>query len=92
MKTEQRVDLTISGRVHGVGFRYSAQLKAKSLQITGFVKNQLDGSVFITAQGELDAVQKMVRWCHQGPPYAEVTNVEINIGKMEPFGDFEIRF
>ena len=50
MLTEQRFDLMTYGKVQGLGFRYSGILKAKSLGIKGYVKNQRDGSVFVTVQ------------------------------------------
>ena len=56
MLTEQRFDLMIYGKVQGVGFRYSAMLKAESLGIKGYVKNQRDGSVFVTVQWATTAV------------------------------------
>ena len=44
MSAEQRFDLVISGKVQGVGYRYSVKHKAESLGISGFVRNQNDGS------------------------------------------------
>ena len=44
--------IVVSGLVQGVGFRWSTQLVAKDMKITGTVKNQADGSVEIIAQGD----------------------------------------
>ncbi len=40
-------------------------------------RNLPDGRVEVLAQGEKDAVERLVEWCHHGPPTARVTRVEI---------------
>ena len=50
MSVQKRISLVITGKVQGVGYRYSVKLKAESLAISGYVRNQLDGSVFVTAR------------------------------------------
>ena len=49
---KKAVILKISGRVQNVGFRYHTRKKAQEMGISGFVKNQVDGSVYIEAEGE----------------------------------------
>ena len=61
-------------------------LAARQLQLTGFVRNCVDGSVEIVAEGEVWALGKLVAWCHQGPPMSEVTGVEESYG--DPTGEF----
>ena len=56
MSVQKRISLLITGKVQGVGYRYSVKLKAESMAIRGYVRNQLDGSVFVTVQGENTAV------------------------------------
>ena len=73
MESKLRLDLVIEGRVQGVGYRYSAKIKAESLCIKGSVKNMRDGTVFLTAQGEKESMENFVRWCHKGPPGSLVT-------------------
>ena len=67
--------ITISGRVQGVGFRFSAVHKAGELDIKGFVKNRSDGTVYIEAEGDPGNLNKFVNWCWQGPSSARVENV-----------------
>jgi len=49
-----------SGRVQGVGFRYSALQVAKEFEIAGFVTNLPDGRVLLEAEGAADEVAKFV--------------------------------
>ena len=88
MASELRLDLVIKGRVQGVGYRYSAKVKAESMDIRGSVKNLRDGSVFLTAQGEKEAIDNFVRWCYKGPPGAIVRNIEKVQGETEEFSEF----
>jgi acylphosphatase len=73
-----RVHCTVSGRVQGVAFRASARRQARLLGLTGWVCNRTDGTVEILAEGERTALQQLVDWCHQGPPAARVTRVEVH--------------
>lgn len=68
--------LRIYGRVQGVFFRYYARERAHSLGLSGWVRNQPDGSVEAVAEGPRDAVDRFVAWAHHGPPSAEVKRVE----------------
>ena len=92
MESELRLDLVIEGRVQGVGYRYFAKIKAESLCIKGSVKNMRDGTVFLTAQGEKESMANFVRWCHKGPPCANVKKIEKVHGKIEGFSEFRILY
>ncbi len=66
---------TITGRVHGVGFRYSTRRVATGLRLAGWVRNRPDGSVEVWAQGAPDGVAALLRFLHEGPPAAHVVSV-----------------
>jgi acylphosphatase len=70
------VRLRITGRVQGVGFRFSAIDAARRLALTGWVRNTYDGDVELVAEGDKDGLQRLITWCHAGPPGALVTHVE----------------
>lgn len=72
-----RKRLIVKGRVQGVGFRHFARIEATKYNITGFVRNKIDGSVLIEAQGESTALESFIASMHIGPSYAEITTVEI---------------
>lgn len=69
--------ITVKGKVQGVYYRQSTREKALELGLTGIVKNQPDGSVFIQATGSAAQLNQLVAWCRQGPPRAEVNSVQV---------------
>jgi acylphosphatase len=71
-----RVHLRIEGQVQGVFMRRHTQEKALRLGLTGWVRNLMDGSVEAVIEGDKDRLEKMVRWCRQGPPTARVAKVD----------------
>lgn len=86
---KQALAITVKGRVQGVGFRFSAVREAENLGITGFVENRMNGTVYIEAEGEPEALNKMVSWCWKGPATASVDNVvtqEIPVQNFKRFG------
>ncbi len=72
-----RAHLVIEGRVQGVWYRGSARREACRLGLTGFARNLLDGRVEVVAEGEREKVERLVAWCHQGPPGAIVRGVQV---------------
>jgi len=84
--------VVVHGRVQGVAFRWNATAQADRLGVTGWVRNEPDGSVAGHFEGEREAVEAMVDWCRQGPPGARVRNVAVRDGADTGAGDFDIRF
>lgn len=72
----QRIVLHIHGRVQGVAFRAHARQRAAELGLSGLVRNRLDGSVELVAEGSPEAIQAILDWAHHGPPSARVDHVE----------------
>lgn len=70
--------MRIEGLVQGVYFRASTRQHACQLGVTGWARNCPDGSVEVLAEGEREAVENLVAWCHQGPLGAEVERVEVD--------------
>ena len=83
--------IKIHGRVQGVGFRYSTYKKALSIGLKGYVKNLQDGSVFVEAEGDEDAMNEFIAWCRQGPPLARVTRLDVNNNTLAGHENFGIR-
>ena len=86
----KHLSIKVSGKVQGVYFRASAAEKATELGISGFVRNERDGSVYIEAEGEEENLSQLVVWCHQGPVRAQVSKVDVKEGNVQGFVRFEI--
>lgn len=87
----KNINLRISGLVQGVFFRQSAKQVAKQLGVTGFIRNEPDGTVYAEAEGEEELIDQFVTWCHKGPPAAKVENMEVAGGSVKGFEDFTIQ-
>ncbi len=82
----------VYGRVQGVNFRQYTALKARELELTGWVRNLADGTVETVAVGEHSALDRFLGWLHEGSPLARVTNLEaIWMDSGSTFSGFEIR-
>ena len=81
----------ISGRVHGVGFRFFAQAAAAREGVHGFVRNLPDGRVEISAEGDREALDRFERQIWHGPPSARVEAVEVTEGMPAGKPGFAIR-
>jgi len=66
----------VTGRVQGVGFRWSAQEEARRWGLAGWVTNEDDGSVLGLAQGTEESLSAFRRWLDRGPAGARVDQVE----------------
>ena len=51
---------TFHGRVQGVGFRYRASYAAQALGLTGWVRNEYDGTVSMEVQGGKEAIERLI--------------------------------
>jgi acylphosphatase len=70
-----RVHLKVCGRVQGVYFRASTVEQARRLGLSGWVMNCADSSVEVLAEGETEQLEKLINWCRNGPPGAQVKEV-----------------
>jgi acylphosphatase len=69
------LQLRITGRVQGVGFREALREEAERLGVNGWVRNRADGSVEALAQGSAEALAALLAWARCGPPAARVDQV-----------------
>jgi len=53
-------NIKIKGKVHGVSYRFNAQAKAHEFDLTGFVKNLPDGSVYTEVEGKEENINKFI--------------------------------
>ena len=90
MELERR-EVYFSGRVQGVGFRYTTARIARHHQVTGYVKNLSDGRVQLVVEGDKRVLSSFVKDVH--------THMEANISGTQSldsdylgeFSTFDIR-
>jgi acylphosphatase len=82
-----RAHVIVSGDVIGVGFRFHTRIKARNLDLKGFVKNLDSGEVEAVFEGEEGNVKEMIEWCKKGPEYTLVKNVKVEFENYT--GEFE---
>lgn len=78
--------LTITGRVQGVGFRWSVYQLAQQAGIEGIVMNKQDGSVYCELQGPSEIVKQLISKIKAGlTPYARINKVKISKGTLQHY-------
>jgi len=91
-KKKERLEISIKGDVQGVNFRYYTKEVAKRLGVTGWIRNEVDGSISLVVEGDPKNLDEFLGWCHEGPPLATVKEVEVRKGEYTgEFDNFEIR-
>jgi acylphosphatase len=89
MKT--RAQITVTGLVQGVGFRWFVQKRATELSLSGFVKNLDDGNVYAEAEGEQDLIEALIEKIKKGPSFSRVKDVNVTWKDPEnSLSDFSI--
>ena len=83
--------VVVHGRVQGVFFRDSARRAAESRNVTGWVRNNDDGTVEAWFEGAPDAVDALVAWCREGPRGADVERVDVEDAQPEGLASFDVR-
>ena len=68
--------VTIQGRVQGVGYRAWVEHQARLHHLEGWVRNRRDGGVEALFAGPADAVSNMIALCRRGPVAARVEAIQ----------------
>ena len=91
MSNHAHLNIRVTGRVQGVFFRATAMDKALQLAISGFVRNEADGSVYIEAEGNPKNMESFLEWCRTGPQFSKVEKIEIAESPNCNYSKFEIK-
>jgi len=90
-KPPLRARIVVTGRVQGVAFRAHTRDEGARLGLMGYVRNLADGGVEIIAEGERDAVQRLIDWAGRGPAAARVDSRQFEwLTATGEFTDFQI--
>jgi len=89
----KHVKIQVYGRVQGVFFRDTTRRVAKRLNLTGYAKNMLDGTVLIEAEGPLDKLNELIEFAKVGPKWGKVDKIDIKYSdRIENYSNFKITF
>lgn len=85
-------EIDITGRVQGVGFRFFTRSQARQLNLTGYVRNTLDGGVLAIVQGNQQAINTFIDHMWIGPPMSDVKSVTAQETELiDTYMDFEVK-
>lgn len=85
--------LTVSGLVQGVGFRWSTQMLAQKIGITGSVKNNSDGTVTVFIQGEPAELDRFIEKLPSASGFAHIENINQELAPdMEKMHSFNVLY
>jgi len=87
----KRAHVVVRGEVQGVFFRDTVRSAAGERGVSGWVRNNSDGSVEAVFEGSGDAVDAMVTVCREGPRAASVGEVDVSSEDPEGLEGFEVR-
>ena len=82
---KKRIRAIVKGHVQGVGFRWFTVRAAQNRGITGWVRNNPNGTVETVAEGDADSIREFIDELHRGPMSAAVKSVDYN--EEEPTGE-----
>ncbi len=87
----QRRRVIVRGHVQGVFFRETTKRRAAGAGVSGWVRNQPDGSVEAVFEGEREEVDRLVAFVRDGPRGARVDRVDVEAEEPEGLDGFEVR-
>ena len=88
---KKHYNLRASGKVQGVFFRATTRETAEDLGVTGFIRNEADGTVYAEVEGSREKLDQFLDWFKKGPPQANVADVQVEEDELKGFEYFEIK-
>ena len=79
-----RVHVVVSGLVQGVGYRYFALTAARRLGVSGWVRNCMDGTVELEAQGSRRWLREFLGQLESGNEWSRVRDVQATPMRVKP--------
>ena len=90
MSPVKHLNITLTGKVQRVGFRFTAMEVAKRHEIRGIVMNSGTDMVYIEAEGRSDNLDLFLKWCARGPVGARVDKVDVTEAGLKNYTRFDI--
>lgn len=90
---KKHVSITVHGQLNKSGFRFSAIDKAIEWNLTGMIKNYEANSVQIEVEGEVENLQKFLKWCHVGTGDTKIDKVDFtSIEELQNYETFTAEY
>jgi acylphosphatase len=86
-----RKRVVVHGSVQGVFFRDTMRRLAEQRSVSGWVRNNADGTVEVVLEGDESALERLLAFAHEGPRGARVERVEVFDEEPEGLTGFAIR-
>jgi acylphosphatase len=83
--------VVVQGHVQGVFFRDTARRLAERHGVTGWIRNNPDGTVEAAFEGDPDSVERLVDFCREGPRGARVGSIDVREETPEAAAGFHVR-
>jgi acylphosphatase len=84
------LNITITGKVQRVGFRFLAMQNAVKMGITGFIMYVDKDGLYIEVEGPADKIEEFKHWCQKGQCSYHISQISFEKGEMKNFKSFEI--
>lgn len=84
---KKAVKIVIDGTVQGVFFRQFIKTEADKLSVKGLTRNLENGNVEVIAEGDKEAIEKLIEICKKGPQFAQIRSLKVEERKYS--GDFK---
>ena len=86
-------EITVTGKVQGVGYRYFVAKRANQIGLKGFVKNLPDGDVVLQAQGNRSDIETLIDFLKIGTKLSRVDSVIIKwLDSTPEFSSFSVKY
>jgi acylphosphatase len=85
----EATDIVVTGHVQGVFYRAAMREQADRLEVTGWVRNEPDGTVTAHLEGSRPAIAELLEWCTRGSPAAQVEEVRSKSAEVRGDTSFE---
>ncbi|MFN5704670.1 MAG: acylphosphatase [bacterium] len=85
------LNIIVKGKVQAVFFRQGTKAVADQLGVTGWVRNEKDGTVSIEAEATEMMMKNFLMWCNDGPDRAMVESVETSEAELQNFTNFIVK-
>jgi acylphosphatase len=86
----KHLNITITGKVQQVGFRFTAFEAARVCHINGIIRNSGTDQIYIEAEGSNENLDQFLKWCSKGPVGAQIEKLEVVEENFKYYAGFQI--